>query len=599
MNPTFKQRLRAAFVYDRVVCRVIAAWCAFVAIILLFHSGFSNLAHAQEIPLHLIFLGVCGFFALFSAFALFFPNHHVDSWLLFAFSTLCVIRWLLEFDDEKTPAFLFVLAVIVAYTFFLIYFVRVNASLLSAWQPERRVLVIVSVLIGAVSCGVIATLTCLRYLTFSAPNFDFGLFCNMFHNMKETGLPLVTSERDMLLSHFAVHVSPIYYLFLPFYFLFPSPLTLQIGQAVVLAAGVIPVVLLARHHGLSGRATLLAAALYAFYPAISGGTFYDLHENCFLPLCLLLTFLFYEKKKYIPMYFSALAVLAVKEDAAIYLLVFAVYLLLSERDWIHGSALSVMAVGYFGLCAYLLNRYGMGMMINRFNNLIYNSDDGLLGAIKTALVNPGYLLTQLFSTGKGGWDKIIYTLQMLLPLGLLPFCTKKPSRWLLVTPILINLLTLYPYQYEIGFQYHFGITAFLIYAMIKNLPELALPTRRNLLAVATAACLCLYVFTIIPKLNVYTTRWQSDSDTFRQMDTFLDEAIPADASVASSTFLLAHIADRETIYEVEYHKHKPDVDYVVLDMRSKAYVEPMEAYLEQNYTVSAQLDGKILVLKKN
>ena len=39
-----------------------------------------------------------------------------------------------------------------------------------------------------------------------------------------TGLPDVSCERDVLMSHFAVHISPIYYLLLPFYALFPSPL---------------------------------------------------------------------------------------------------------------------------------------------------------------------------------------------------------------------------------------------------------------------------------------------------------------------------------------------------------------------------------------
>ena len=52
-----------------------------------------------------------------------------------------------------------------------------------------------------------------------------------------TGLPVTTCERDRVLSHFAVHVSPIYYLFLPFYALFPSPVTLEVLQALLLAFG--------------------------------------------------------------------------------------------------------------------------------------------------------------------------------------------------------------------------------------------------------------------------------------------------------------------------------------------------------------------------
>lgn len=64
---------------------------------------------------------------------------------------------------------------------------------------------------------------CLRYLGYLAPNFDFGVFTQMFHNMRESFLPMTTCERNGLLSHFAVHISPVFYLLLPFYALFPSP----------------------------------------------------------------------------------------------------------------------------------------------------------------------------------------------------------------------------------------------------------------------------------------------------------------------------------------------------------------------------------------
>ena len=79
-----------------------------------------------------------------------------------------------------------------------------------------------------------------RVYSFSSPTFDFGIFSQMFYNMKETGLPMTTVERDGLLSHFAVHVSPIYYLMLPFYWLFPTPATLQVLQALVITSAIIP-----------------------------------------------------------------------------------------------------------------------------------------------------------------------------------------------------------------------------------------------------------------------------------------------------------------------------------------------------------------------
>ena len=42
---------------------------------------------------------------------------------------------------------------------------------------------------------------------------------------------------------------------------------------------------------------------------------------------------------------------------------------------------------------------------------------------------------------------------------------------------MINLVSHYQYLYDLGFQYHFGITAFLFWAAIQNLPELNGETR--------------------------------------------------------------------------------------------------------------------------
>ena len=57
----------------------------------------------------------------------------------------------------------------------------------------------------------VGVICCLYYQNHWTSCFDFGIFSQMFYYMKESGLPLVTCERDRLLSHFAVHFSPIYY----------------------------------------------------------------------------------------------------------------------------------------------------------------------------------------------------------------------------------------------------------------------------------------------------------------------------------------------------------------------------------------------------
>ena len=591
------EKWKGVLTWERVICRLFASWCTFAAILAFRDFGFWEIGYGQELGLGLVIGGILLLFAVYTVIAVLLPAYSTDSWFLMLAATVAACRWIMTYDADADRQLLFSLAVFAVYALFAIYFIRQNQTLLQRWQPGNRTLIVLATLCSLAACVVLSVIGCLRYLTFSTPNFDFGLFVNMFHNMKETGLPLVTSERNELLSHFAVHISPIYYLLLPFYWLFPSPLTLQIGQAVALALGVIPAVLLAKHFGLSGKACTLVAVIYAFFPVLTTGCFYDLHENCFLPLFLLLTFYFFEKKKYPLMYLSALCVLAVKEDAAIYLLIFAVYVLLSRREYLHGGILAAASVGYFLLATHLIETVGDGVLSNRFDNLIVDEESGLFGIVKLALVNPGYLLTQLFTTKDGGWEKISYFLQLLLPVAGLPFCTKKASRWLLITPILINLLSYYPYLYHTGFQYHFATVAFLIYAMIQNLPELKAPARQNLLALGAAACCCIYLGVVMPKLAMYRDRWEDNRETYEQMEEILD-ALPEDASLNVSTFLLAHVADRDEVYEIGYHKNAPDVDFVVLDLRYGGDENCERAYLRQGYTVYAEHPGMLLILQK-
>ncbi len=595
MIEKFKSGVKSAFSLDRVICRLIAAFCTYVALTLLQSPQFASVKDGMDRSLGEGILWCAIFFLVYSTVAALLSEFPTDSWWLTLAATGCAYLWIENYPSNSNRFFV-VLAILAVYFLFVLYAVRENADLISKWNPDGKTVAIYAACIAIVACVILSVITCLRYKTFSAPNYDFGLFCNMFANMKKTGLPLITSERDQLLSHFAVHISPIFYILLPFYYIFPSPLTLQIGQAVILMAGVIPVVLLARHFKLSGRATLLAALIYSFYPVLSTGCFYDIHENCFLPFFLLWTFYFFEKEKMLPMYLSALCVLAVKEDAAIYLLIFAVYILISRKEYLHGAILAGVSVGYFLLATHLINTYGDGVLSNRFDNLIADKESGLGGIVKLVFNNPGYLLTQLFTSAQGGWEKIYYFLMMFLPLGFLPFCTGKASRWLLLAPILMNLLSHYQYLYDPGFQYHFGVLAFLMYAMVQNIGELQMPTRRVLMSMAAVACCGLYLFSVTPKLTYYTQRWKDDRETYVKMEEIL-EALPEDASLNVSTFLLAHVADHDVVYEVAYHKNRADVDFVVLDKRY-AHEEVYLAYLEQGYTVYEDHPGMILILQK-
>lgn len=471
-------------------------------------------------------------------------------------------------------------------------------------EKRRKTLLAASVIVFIIVVGGHGVL---RYVNYAAPNYDFGIFVNMFHNMRESFRPVTTCERDGLLSHFAIHISPIFYVLLPFYWIFPSGATLQLSQALILASAVIPMYLLAKHFGLSKMKTAVMCAVLLFHPAVASGTNYDMHENCFLLPLLLWVFYFFEKEKYIPLAVFTLLTLSVKEDAAVYIVFFALFVILSRRKYICGAALFAGAGLYFALCMILLTKFGNGVMSSRFANYIV-ADGGLAEAVKNVLADPGYVFTQIFIDKDCDYSaKLLFIVQLFAPLAFMPLCVKKISRLTLLFPmLLINLMTTYVYQYDIGFQYTFGTLAFLMYLAVMNVSEKDGETQKKFLCTALAcAFLC---FLAAPTGSFFTSLFTlADNGEDNVIITETLNEIPDDASVVCSTFLLPHLADREVIYETYYHKYSSDekIDFVILDCRYESYKEILKKYSGYGFEVTETVmnaSGEkelLLVMEKN
>ena len=417
--------------------------------------------------------------------------------------------------------------------------------------------------------------TVLRVKTFYAPNFDFGIFSQMFYNMKETGLPMTTVERDGLLSHFAVHVSPIYYLMLPFYCLFPTPETLQVLQAAVLASAVIPMWLIGKQHGLGGLPRTLLCALLLLLPTTAGGTSYDLHENCFLlPLVLWLMYAIDRENIWLTGLF-ALLTLMVKEDAAVYVAIAALYLVIrcgvnyrkgTGKMLFTGIGLLILSVSWFLLVTDYLANQGDGVMTYRYDNFIYDGSGSLLSVVKAVILCPMKMLYECMDA-----EKLMYLGQTMVPLLALPLLTRKFERYLLLIPyILLNLMSDYQYQHDIMFQYNFGSSAFLLYLTAVNLADLRWKTPR-LIALGAAVCVSLGFFCslIVPnvqKMQALHTEYESH---YRQLSEALAQ-IPEDASVTAHTFYVVPLSQRSTLYDVRYcsQEHLLSTEYVVLKKSS-------------------------------
>ena len=227
-------------------------------------SGIAEMSLIRMIPV------TCAAFALLSAIQV----DSMERWLMaVAFAVLAAVSLAASFTWPLLIACMLILAVLVVYA---LRGWNGDTAKVKRCREQRGCGWLAAG--GAIAFFLLVSVwTVCRVYSFSTPSFDFSIFAQMFHSMRTSGLPITTIERDGPLSHFAVHMSPIYYLMLPFYWLVPTPATLQVLQAAVLASAVLPLWKLGKYHGISPMHRAVLCLVLLLYSAYSGGTSYDIH----------------------------------------------------------------------------------------------------------------------------------------------------------------------------------------------------------------------------------------------------------------------------------------------------------------------------------
>ena len=541
----------------------------------------------------------CGIYTLLTVAAYFVKLQTVERWgMVAAFVVLAFSALRASASLAFYAVCMLVLTVLVIFGLF-----GWNRSreVITPPQKVHRAYIWVTAGLAAAFFLLVSAWTVGRIYIFGTPTYDFGIFSQMFYHMKTSGLPMTTLERDGLLSHFAVHVSPIYYLMLPFYYLVPTPATLQVLQAAVLASAVIPLWLIGRHHGLTGLQRTLICAVLLMFPAYSGGTSYDIHENCFLTPLILWLFYAIDRKNWPLAAVFAVLTLAVKEDAAVYVVVIALWLIVKtllkfkRRDrqtLVFGIALLAVALFWFFAVTGYLAQHGDGVMTYRYSNFMYDGSSSLITVVKSVFLNPMKAIYECVDP-----QKLNFIVMTLLPLLGLPLLTRRYERYILLIPyILVNLMSDYKYQHDIFFQYTFGSTAFLVYLTVVNLADLKIDWKRTV-ALAASALVALMCFstTVLPKAIRYPKQAIEYYDYYESIRNTLD-TVPENASVTSTGFYTTYLSARDTLYDFDYcsWEHLLSTDYVVLQ------VSAVGAY--QKYATSGQdngLDNLLKLLEEN
>lgn len=453
--------------------------------------------------------------------------------------------------------------------------------------------VFIVVIIGAVVfCAIMMLEGIYRYKIYGSSTFDFGIFSQMYEYMAKTGLPLTTCERGKLLSHFYIHFSPIYYLFLPIYMIFRTPITLIAIQSIMVFGAVIPLFLICKKYGVKPLITLVICFIYILSPAIVQPLLYDFHENAFIPFFVFWFVYFLESKNFKLSVLFLFLCLMIKEDTSLYMIAICIFYACRKGYLKNSLIMLAITVVYFALAMTFISINGMGLMEGHYGLYYLGGEKGMLPMIRNIWYAPEFFVKNVFA--ENNFKYIIYTIGSLL---FVPLMSKDFKRLILIVPfIAFGLMTDYVYQHDIGFQYTYGLMVCMILLFVLNVRDFHSEKQSFIVLTSLCAILVLSAQYRVNTINSFKQYYDANESEYKEMDSILEDNIPSDCSVSADTYIVPHLYKVKELYDLGT---KADTDYYVLQKTSSDTnsTDFMKIYKEKGYKVVDE-NSKIIIYKK-
>lgn len=406
-----------------------------------------------------------------------------------------------------------------------------------------------------------------RHRIFLTSDFDLGIFDQMFYMMAHGKAPITTSVGYAINHMIEIHFSPIFYLFVPIYKLFPSPETLLFLQSLFACLAAIPLYRIAHAHGLDQKISLLLAIAFLLQPGYFGGQLKDFHEIKLFPFFFLNFVYFFERNEDSEKRFNALTLLflvlslSVKEDSAIYLIAYAAPALFRSST-ARKKALIVILVSLLTFA--IVTGFVLGDESDftyRYRSLLPNwAASSLSGLGKVFLTSPFAIITRVFTAPK----LELYSL-LLLPLALIPlFGARRLKNLSLLIPFAaLNVLQDLEWQ-SMDNQYFMGTVSCFLLIVISELQAMKKESNRTFFVrLILLSTILLTLSAHLQKMD-YLKKYKADRLIYAELETELSE-IPSDLSASGSSHIYPHLSKRAEIYPTAFGYQ---TDIIAIDLRS-------------------------------
>ncbi|HLJ90404.1 MAG TPA: DUF2079 domain-containing protein [Candidatus Angelobacter sp.] len=379
-------------------------------------------------------------------------------------------------------------------------------------------------------------------------------YSNMYHDLLY-GQPVS--------SDFAGHNQPVLAVFLPFYALHKSAVTLLIVRNLFVVLCAWPMYRIARRI-LSPWLAATATIAFMAVPAILYQNIYDFAPLSLAGFPLLWTVYFFLERRYWPFTIALLCMLMVRED-----LVFAVFglgmLALWERRTLRWVALpSALALAWAFLSWKVI-----------FPHFLHGTTSVVTGCFSYLGNGPGEMLRSMIHHPREVLSRqtLVYAKQAIDPFGGVLFLLN--PGWLISIPYLaINILGQGGGCNTAMIYRHYSMipTVLLFCSFLMSLETFSgMLRRKGGNPGAAQAFVVLFVLAASLASTVFVTgKEQADAldiQPWHEEARKVADLVPADASIAVPRYLLPYVANRSELYQslrlLEYHN--PNARYIVLD----------------------------------
>jgi len=399
------------------------------------------------------------------------------------------------------------------------------------------------VVLLVVYIAVFGTLTYDQQSNYGTFGFDMGIYDQAIWLMAHFKTPFVTIRG---LNYFGNNVNLITVLFVPAYWLGAGPHFLYFTQTVWLAAGAVPVWLLARDRLHDGWLALPLSAAYLLYPSTEW-----INEWQFRPDALMIAPLMFAywaaTRRYWRWFWVATAVtLSCKEDAGLAVLALGVVLWLKQGQRARAVLVSAVGASWFVLCTKVVIPWANGGGQPFYVSLFPGYGNSMFAILKNLVVHP----TRWMRAATSKTNMTYYT-QLFWPVGLVALL--EPAVLLIGLPqLFINVISSEGYTNNIDFYYTSLVLAGIFLATVEACGRRgASPARRRSTVawVFAAALACNVAWSPSPiSVKYHDGEWAQPTRADKAIDAAI-RLVPKRAAVSATYDIDDHLSHRVLIYE--------------------------------------------------